>query len=99
MTYRGHLGARPTGRRASGDGDEPPPSGALGRVEGTDGPEALDLWHRIMRRPYRSRGPTSLDADRTRLQLAGFRMMAEREAERRAEAERREAARLRLEGR
>ena len=50
-----------------------------------------------MKRPYRSRGPKSLNTERTRLQIAGFRMMAEREAERRAEAERREFAQRRLE--
>ena len=50
-----------------------------------------------MKRPYRSRGPQTWAAERTHLQIAGFRMMAEREAERRAEAERREFAQRRLE--
>jgi len=49
-----------------------------------------------MRRPYRSRGPTSLQAESTRLQLAGWRDHMAREAERRAEAERREFAQRRL---
>jgi len=50
-----------------------------------------------MKRPYRSRGPKSLDIERTRLQLAGWHDHWQREAERRAEAERREFARRCLE--
>ena len=56
----------------------------------------MKLWRVTPRRPYRSRGPQSWAAERTHLQIAGFRMMAEREAERRAEAERREFAQRRL---
>ena len=55
------------------------------------------LWRVTSRRPYRSRGPQSWAAERTKLQLAGFRDHLEREAERRAEAERREFAQRRLE--
>src|SRR5262245_35509558 len=49
----------------------------------------MKLWRVTPRRPYRSRGPQTWAAERTRLQIAGFRMMAEREAERREFAQRR----------
>jgi len=57
----------------------------------------MKLWRVTPHRPYRSRGPKCWAAERAKLQLAGFRDHLQREAERRAEAERREFAQRRLE--